>query len=333
METERVKDIETSETRQTGGSTAYPGTALRVGSRGSNVLLMQQYLNAVAERYTGIPRIAEDGIFGPGTESAVKAFQRQFGLTQDGVIGPVTWNEIVGAYSGLTGTPAYPGYLLRVGARGSDVLTMQRYLNRVASKYPGLPQIAEDGVFGPGTQNAVMAFQRQFGLTQDGIMGPVTWKKIVDTAVGNTGGGSQNGGGTSTPPQTGTGGLTANEQEVLNLINQQRANNGLSALTIDPQVQNVARIKAQDMVDKGYFSHNSPTYGSPFEMLDNFGVSYRTAGENLAGNSSNSAAVTAWMNSPGHRANILNSNFNYTGIGVVDDPRYGKMYVQMFIGK
>ena len=87
------------------------------------------------------------------------------------------------------------------------------------------------------------------------------------------------------------------------------------------------------MVDNNYFSHTSPTYGSPFNMLNNFKISYKTAGENIAGNSSNSGAVNAWMNSSGHKANILNGNFNYTGIGVVNGSKYGKIYVQMFIGK
>lgn len=87
------------------------------------------------------------------------------------------------------------------------------------------------------------------------------------------------------------------------------------------------------MVSNNYFSHQSPTYGSPFDMLRNFKISYKTAGENIAANSSNSGAVNAWMNSSGHKTNILNSNFNYTGIGVVSSPKYGKMYVQMFIGK
>lgn len=127
--------------------------------------------------------------------------------------------------------------------------------------------------------------------------------------------------------------LNANEKEVFDLINKERAANGLKALEIDYEVQRVARIKAQDMVDSGYFAHESPTYGTPFNMLKNFGISYKTAGENIAGNSSNSGAVTAWMNSSGHRANILNSSFNYTGIGVVNSSKYGKIYVQMFIGK
>lgn len=127
--------------------------------------------------------------------------------------------------------------------------------------------------------------------------------------------------------------LTADEQEVFNLINQQRISNGLAALKIDNEVQNVARIKAKDMVQNNYFSHNSPTYGTPFEMLNSFKISYKSAGENIAGNSNNQAAVTAWMNSSGHRANILNSSYNYTGIGVVTGSQYGKIYVQMFIGK
>lgn len=127
--------------------------------------------------------------------------------------------------------------------------------------------------------------------------------------------------------------LTADELETFNLINEQRAKNGLPALKIDPELQRVARIKSQDMVDNNYFSHTSPTYGSPFDMMKSFKISYNTAGENIAGNSNNSAAVTAWMNSSGHRANILNSSFNYTGVGVIKGSQYGKIYVQMFIGK
>ena len=127
--------------------------------------------------------------------------------------------------------------------------------------------------------------------------------------------------------------MNADEKEIFNLINKQRTNNGLTALKVDEEVQRVARIKAQDMVSNSYFSHTSPIYGSPFDMLKSFKISYKTAGENIAGNSNNNSAVEAWMNSSGHRANILNSSFNYTGIGVVTSTRYGKIYVQMFIGK
>ena len=144
-------------------------------------------------------------------------------------------------------------------------------------------------------------------------------------------GGSSSSGNTSSSTETSN--MNSDEKEVFDLINKQRTNNGLAALKNDSEVQRVARIKAQDMVDNNYFSHTSPTYGSPFDMLKSFKISYKTAGENIAGNSSNSSAVTAWMNSSGHKANTLNSNFNYTGIGVVSSPKYGKMYVQLFIGK
>lgn len=150
-------------------------------------------------------------------------------------------------------------------------------------------------------------------------------KPIYPNSSNNTGGSS----GTTTS----TTSMNADEKEVFDLINKQRTNNGLQALKIDNEVQKVARIKAQDMVDNNYFAHESPTYGSPFQMLKSFKISYKTAGENIAANSSNSGAVNAWMNSSGHKANILNSSYNYTGIGVVSSKKYGKMYVQMFIGK
>ena len=130
-----------------------------------------------------------------------------------------------------------------------------------------------------------------------------------------------------------TSSMNADEKEVFDLINKQRINNGLTALKVDNEVQRVARIKAEDMVQNNYFAHESPTYGTPFNMLNSFKISYKSAGENIAANSSNSGAVNAWMNSSGHKANILSSKYNYTGIGVVSSPKYGKIYVQMFIGK
>ena len=127
--------------------------------------------------------------------------------------------------------------------------------------------------------------------------------------------------------------MSSDEKEIFNLINKQRTNQGLAALKIDNEIQRVAKIKAEDMVTNNYFSHTSPTYGSPFDMLKSFKISYKTAGENIAANSSNVGAVNSWMNSSGHKANILNSNFNYTGIGVVSSSKYGKIFVQMFVGK
>lgn len=148
-----------------------------------------------------------------------------------------------------------------------------------------------------------------------------------------TGGAVDNNQDTTVDKNQGINGLTADEQETLDLINAKRNEAGLSTLQIDSEIQNIARVKAQDMVDNNYFSHTSPTYGSPFDMMKSYGITYKTAGENIAGNSSNSGAVNAWMNSEGHKANILSNNYNYTGLGVVSSPKYGKIYVQMFIGK
>ena len=100
--------------------------------------------------------------------------------------------------------------------------------------------------------------------------------------------------------------VTAYEQEVVRLVNVERNKQGLKSLTGDWQLSRVARYKSQDMKDNRYFSHTSPTYGTPFQMIRSFGLSFQTAGENIAGNSSNSGAVNAWMNSSGHKVNILN---------------------------
>ncbi|SHJ74358.1 CAP domain-containing protein [Desulfofundulus thermosubterraneus] len=127
-------------------------------------------------------------------------------------------------------------------------------------------------------------------------------------------------------------GLTVDEQQMLQLVNQERVRYGLAPLKVDMELVKVARLKAKDMVEKDYFSHTSPTYGSPFEMMSRFGITYRYAGENLAGAPTVEMAHENLMNSPDHRANILNANFKEIGIGVVPSPRYGKIFVQMFIG-
>lgn len=121
------------------------------------------------------------------------------------------------------------------------------------------------------------------------------------------------------------------ESEVVRLVNEQRVKNGLSKLTEDWELSRVARYKSQDMKDNKYFSHTSPVYGSPFEMIKNFGISYRSAGENIAkGQSTPQAVVNAWMNSSGHRANILNKNYTRIGVGYVSGGNY---WTQMFISK
>jgi len=144
----------------------------------------------------------------------------------------------------------------------------------------------------------------------------------------------------TTPPANGNDnsqpqevkGLTADEQKMLDLVNAERKKAGLAPLAIDMRLVNISRLKSKDMIDNNYFSHTSPTYGSPFDALKANGISYRYAGENLAGASTVERAHTNLMNSPGHRANILNPNYNYVGIGIVDGGPYGKMFTQTFIG-
>lgn len=156
--------------------------------------------------------------------------------------------------------------------------------------------------------------------------------KYVKKITGNAGASTTTQTATNTDSTNNTS-ATQNEIELLKLINAERTKNGLSELKFNEELLKVARLKAKDLVDNNYFSHTSPTYGSPFDMMKTYGITYKTAGENIAGNSSLQGAVTAWMNSEGHRANILSNAYNYTGIGIVDSPKYGKVLVQMFIGK
>lgn len=125
---------------------------------------------------------------------------------------------------------------------------------------------------------------------------------------------------------------TAYENEVARLVNVERAKAGLPALSINWQLARVARYKSQDMVNNNYFSHTSPTYGSPFDMIRAFGISFTAAGENIAmGQTSPQSVMTAWMNSSGHRANILNPNYTQIGVGYAKDS-YGRPYwTQEFI--
>lgn len=154
---------------------------------------------------------------------------------------------------------------------------------------------------------------------------PKVTPKPVPSTTQTPGAGNEN----ITPPA----GISQDEQNLLNLVNKARADAGAGPLSFDMGVVKTARLKAKDMVDNNYFSHQSPTYGSPFDMMKQFNVTFKTAGENIAGNSTVNGAFTAWMNSEGHKKNILNASFNYNGIGIVDSPTYGKVLVQQFIGK
>nr|WP_201741299.1 SafA/ExsA family spore coat assembly protein [Pradoshia eiseniae] len=121
------------------------------------------------------------------------------------------------------------------------------------------------------------------------------------------------------------------EQEVIRLVNVERSKQGLKELKYDWELARVARYKSEDMRDNNYFSHNSPVYGSPFDMMKNFGINYKAAGENIAkGQSTPEQVVKAWMNSSGHRANILSTKFTHIGVGYAKN---GHIWTQQFISK
>jgi len=126
--------------------------------------------------------------------------------------------------------------------------------------------------------------------------------------------------------------VKALEQKVIDLVNQQRAYNGLPALKANWELCRVARYKSQDMIDKRYFSHQSPTYGSPFRMMESFGIRFSAAGENIAyGQRTPQEVMNSWMNSPGHRSNILNPTYNQIGVGVAKASNGTFYWTQMFI--
>lgn len=126
--------------------------------------------------------------------------------------------------------------------------------------------------------------------------------------------------------------VKALEKRVIDLVNQQRAKAGLHMLAQNWELCRVARYKSQDMINKGYFSHQSPTYGSPFRMMESFGIRFSAAGENIAyGQRTPEEVMNSWMNSTGHRANILNGSFNQIGVGVAKTSNGTYYWTQMFI--
>ena len=176
---------------------SYPGTPLRRGSRGPDVVQMQVMLNRIGQNYPAIPRVTADGIFGQQTENAVRAFQRIFNLTEDGIVGRSSWYQMVRLYVGVTrlaelesegqrfaGISWQAPASLQSGSSGQSVRQLQYMLNVVSQFVNSIPTVAEDGIFGEATQNAVRAFQRFAGLTADGIVGPATWNALYERVVG-----------------------------------------------------------------------------------------------------------------------------------------------------
>ena len=125
---------------------------------------------------------------------------------------------------------------------------------------------------------------------------------------------------------------TSQEEEVLRLVNIERSKQGLSPLKMNWELSRVARLKSEDMANKKYFDHQSPTYGSPFDMIKSFGIKYKSAGENIAmGQKTPAAVMTGWMNSPGHKANILSTNYTELGVGITKNSSGTLYWTQMFM--
>ena len=181
-----------------GISSSYPGTPLRVGSTGPSVVVLQVSLNRISQNYPAIPKIPTvDGIFGTRTEAAVRAFQRIFGLSADGIVGPATWYEIVRLYTAVTslselrssGQQYYainwsPPNGLQVGDTGDKVRLLQYMLSVLSAFIPEIPPVSVDGIYGPVTRAAVLAAQRRFRLPETGTVGATTWDEIYDQYSG-----------------------------------------------------------------------------------------------------------------------------------------------------
>lgn len=126
--------------------------------------------------------------------------------------------------------------------------------------------------------------------------------------------------------------VKALENEVIRLVNVERSKQGLPALKANWQLSRCARFKSQDMIDKNYFAHQSPTYGSPFKMMESFGLKFSSAGENIAwGQRTPEEVMNTWMNSPGHRSNILSTSYDEIGVGVAKDAQGRIYWTQMFM--
>mgnify|MGYP005908893603 CR=1 FL=1 len=162
----------------------FGSSVLKQGSTGSEVEQMQFWLSTLAQYESSIPSVKVDGVYGSGTAAAVRAFQRRYGLTVDGIVGLTTWTELYDQFRSIqsdNGTPnAYPGTALREGSSGQNVRLVQFWLKIARTVYTSLANVTVDGKFGAGTAAAVQRFQRYFGLTSDGVVGRITWNKLYE---------------------------------------------------------------------------------------------------------------------------------------------------------
>lgn len=182
----RLAELE-SEGEKLESTGEYPGYLLKQGSTGDAVSQMQYFLNFVSQYYKEVPPINGDSIFGVSTLDSVIQFQKKFGLDVDGIVGKQTWDKIYSVYKDIingSNKPEgdgyqYPGYILKQGSRGNVISKLQTYLSAIADKYPCIKKINVDGIFGKVTNQVIIDFQKCFELNSDGIVGPLTWEKIV----------------------------------------------------------------------------------------------------------------------------------------------------------
>ena len=181
-----------------GNTSSYPGTPLRIGSSGPNVVIVQASINRIAQNYPAIPKVPViDGIYGSRTEASVRAFQQIFGLTPDGIVGPATWYALVRLYTAVTslselrsqGQQFYainwsPPNALQTGDTGDKVRQLQYMLSVLSAYIAEIPPVTVDGIYGQSTRSAVLAAQRRFRLPETGVVDAPTWDQIYDQFAG-----------------------------------------------------------------------------------------------------------------------------------------------------
>lgn len=319
-------------------------TSLKTGMKGSKVQEVENMLNVLKFDY----KLKVDKFYDKHTAYNVKRFQKSVKLKQTGIVNKLTYDKLKKVYTSKKKTSEAPSSTLKLGSTGQKVKSLQQDLKALGY------HVTINSHFDASTRLAVMIFQKNSSLKMTGEADSKTLAAIAQKAKEQSSKAGQETNPTapstpvtpsapSTPEQSQhsnsgqsseeklPAGLTAEEKEMIQMVNQERTRRGLNALEVDMDLVKVARVKGQDMVNNHYFSHTSPTYGSPFTMMETFGIKYRAAAENIAQNRSVSLAHSSFMNSSGHKANILNSTYSHVGIAVVDGGPYGKTFVQMFM--
>lgn len=322
---------------------------LKIGKNNAQVKEVEKMLAALKFD----DKLKVDKQYDKFTASNVKKFQKKYKLKQTGVVDKKTLDSIKRQYAKLQkpGSSTKPGQsvkpapdkkpvdqstTLKLGSSGDKVRELQKMLASLGY------QVKANGQYDESTRFAVMLFQSRNKATLTGEADSKTYQAIKTKYEQQSQPGTNPTQPQPSTPQPSTpqkpdsqvplpSDLTADEKEMIQLLNKERANNGMSPLQVDMKLENVARVKAQDLVKNNYFNHNSPTYGTPFQMMKSFGINYRSAAENLAQNRTVAAGHKMLMDSSGHRANILNPSYEYVAVAIVDGGPYGKTFVQMFV--